>query len=151
MRMNGSWHIYRPGERWKRPHHDMRIIVATSEFEAVGFNIPVAEFVKGDALRRHRELSRLGPDLLHAPVREPLDINRPIAAEQPARQQSRAEKHHVPHDPDEQRVQREIEAEVEDTAARSRQDRPGGVHGAHRYTNVRALPGRATAEKSEAE
>ena len=64
MRMNGSWHIYRPGERWKRPHHDMRIIVATSEFEAVGFNIPVAEFVKGDALRRHRELSRLGPDLL---------------------------------------------------------------------------------------
>ena len=44
MRMNGSWHIYRPGERWQRPRRDMRILVATERFEAVGFNIPVAEF-----------------------------------------------------------------------------------------------------------
>jgi endonuclease-8 len=64
MRMNGSWHIYRPGERWKRPRRDMRVIVATSAYEAVGFNIPVAEFVTDRSRRRHRELSRLGPDLL---------------------------------------------------------------------------------------
>jgi endonuclease VIII len=64
MRMHGSWHIYRPGERWRRPRRDMRIIVATSQFEAVGFNIPVAEFVTERALRQHPELSRLGPDLL---------------------------------------------------------------------------------------
>jgi endonuclease-8 len=26
MRMNGSWHIYRPGEPWQRPRRDMRIV-----------------------------------------------------------------------------------------------------------------------------
>src|SRR5512135_2062260 len=30
MRMNGSWHLYRPGERWHRPHRDMRIVLETS-------------------------------------------------------------------------------------------------------------------------
>ena len=64
MRMNGSWHIYRPGEAWQRARRDMRVIVATKEFEAVGFNIPVAEFVRTRDLDRHDELRRLGPDLL---------------------------------------------------------------------------------------
>ena len=64
MRMNGSWHIYRPGERWQRPHRDMRIVVATAAFEAVGFNIPVAEFIRQNRISKHRELGRLGPDLL---------------------------------------------------------------------------------------
>jgi endonuclease VIII len=64
MRMNGSWHIYRPGEAWRRPRIDMRIVVATSDFEAVGFNIPIAEFIHERNLRRHDELRRLGPDLL---------------------------------------------------------------------------------------
>lgn len=64
MRMNGSWHIYRPGEAWQRYRSDMRIIVATADFEAVGFNIPVAEFFKQREMKRHEELRRLGPDLL---------------------------------------------------------------------------------------
>src|SRR5688500_12242133 len=64
MRMNGSWHIYRPGERWQRARRDMRIVVATADFEAVGFNIPVAEFIRAGDLERHGELRRLGPDLL---------------------------------------------------------------------------------------
>jgi endonuclease-8 len=64
MRMNGSWHIYRPGERWQRPRRDMRIVVATNEFEAVGFNIPVAEFIESARVEQHEELRRLGPDLL---------------------------------------------------------------------------------------
>lgn len=63
MRMNGSWHIYRPGERWRRPRRDVRIVLATADYEAVGFNIPVAEFIAGD-LARHAELRQLGPDLL---------------------------------------------------------------------------------------
>ena len=62
--MNGSWHIYRPGEPWQRPRRDMRIVVATDGFEAVGFSIPVAELVKGRDVARHEELRRLGPDLL---------------------------------------------------------------------------------------
>jgi endonuclease-8 len=64
MRMNGSWHIYRQGERWQRSRRDMRIRIATDEFEAVGFNIPVAEFTSSLTLTRHRELRTLGPDVL---------------------------------------------------------------------------------------
>jgi endonuclease-8 len=64
MRMSGSWHIYRPGERWQRARRDMRILISTETFEAVGFNIPVAEFTSSRALSRHNELRRLGPDLL---------------------------------------------------------------------------------------
>ena len=64
MRMSGSWHIYRPGERWRRPRFAMRVVVATDEYVAVGFDVPVAEFLEGRDLARHRELSALGPDLL---------------------------------------------------------------------------------------
>jgi len=67
MRMHGSWHIYRPGERWRRSARDMRVLVATADFEAVGFNIPVAEFIKIDARRdlaKHAGLAKLGPDAL---------------------------------------------------------------------------------------
>ena len=64
MRMNGSWHIYRPGERWRRPRRDMRIVVATEAFEAVGFNVPVAELLNDRALARQEDLRLMGPDLL---------------------------------------------------------------------------------------
>ena len=64
MRMNGSWHIYRPGEPWQRARSRMRVLVGTTEFEAVGFDIPVAEFIKTRAIGKHAELSRLGPDVL---------------------------------------------------------------------------------------
>src|SRR5262249_38068699 len=64
MRMNGSGAVYRPGERWQRPQRDMRIVVATSEYEAVGFNIPVAEFLDAQAEARQDDLRTMGPDLL---------------------------------------------------------------------------------------
>jgi endonuclease-8 len=64
MRMNGSWHLYRPGERWQRPARDMRVLVATESIVAVGFNVPVAEFLSAQSLRRHKDLQALGPDLL---------------------------------------------------------------------------------------
>jgi endonuclease-8 len=64
MRMNGSWHVYRPGERWRRPRRDMRILVATKDFEAVGFNIPVAEFLDARDRARQNDLRLMGPDLL---------------------------------------------------------------------------------------
>jgi len=64
MRMNGSWHIYRPGERWQRPSDDMRILIATGAFVAVGFNVPVAEWLSRRDLVHHRELQALGPDPL---------------------------------------------------------------------------------------
>jgi endonuclease-8 len=65
MRMNGSWHLYRPGDRWKRPRRDMRIVIATDAFDAVGFNVPVAEFLEGArAVARQDDLRLMGPMLL---------------------------------------------------------------------------------------
>jgi endonuclease VIII len=64
MRMNGSWHIYRPGERWQLPPGAMRILIETADWVAVAFNVYVAEFVRADQLHRHRPVASLGPDLL---------------------------------------------------------------------------------------
>jgi endonuclease VIII len=64
MRMNGSWHVYRPGERWRRPRSAARIVLANAEYEAIAFDVPVAEFLSARALDHHRELAALGPDLL---------------------------------------------------------------------------------------
>jgi endonuclease-8 len=64
MRMNGSWHLYRPGERWQRPHHEMRIVIATPMFEAIAFGVPVAEFLSAADVERQADLRELGPDPL---------------------------------------------------------------------------------------
>lgn len=64
MRMNGSWHIYRPGERWRKPRGDMRIVLETGEWIAVAFNVPVAEFHDSDSLARQEDLRKIGPDLI---------------------------------------------------------------------------------------
>jgi endonuclease-8 len=64
MRMNGSWHIYRPGERWQRASREMRVVVGTDDMLAVGFNIPVAAFLTAREVERHDQLRQLGPDLL---------------------------------------------------------------------------------------
>ena len=64
MRMNGSWHIYRPGEKWQRPGSAMRIVIETADWVAVAFSVYAAEFVRIEALARHRQLATLGPDLL---------------------------------------------------------------------------------------
>jgi endonuclease VIII len=66
MRMHGSWHIYRTGERWRAPKHDMRVRVATDRYEAVGFNVPIAEFLTSQQLDRHEQIQALGPDLADA-------------------------------------------------------------------------------------
>jgi endonuclease VIII len=64
MRMNGSWHIYRTGERWKKPRRDMRVVVETDEWVAVAFNVPVAEFLDDRETCRQNDLRHLGPDVL---------------------------------------------------------------------------------------
>jgi endonuclease-8 len=66
MLMSGSWHIYRPGERWKRPRRDVRIVIGTDEYVAVAFTVPVAEFHTSRSLARDSDLRRMGPDLLGA-------------------------------------------------------------------------------------
>ena len=64
MLMSGSWHIYRTGEKWMRSRRDMRIRIAVERFEAVAFNVPVAEFHTAASLLRSTSIPKLGPDIL---------------------------------------------------------------------------------------
>jgi endonuclease-8 len=64
MRMSGSWHLYRAGERWKRRRGEMRIVIAAGDVVAVAFNVPVAEFHDARSLARQDDLRGIGPDFL---------------------------------------------------------------------------------------
>ena len=64
MRMNGSWHLYRHGERWWRGPQAMRVRIDTADWVAVAFDVPVAEFVTPGQLQTTDPVAALGPDLL---------------------------------------------------------------------------------------
>lgn len=64
MMMTGSWHIYRPGEPWKKPARRARALLETEDFVAVCFNAPFVELLSSRQRDRHPALSRLGPDIL---------------------------------------------------------------------------------------
>jgi len=63
LRMSGSWHLYRSGEPWRRPHREMRAVLENESWTAVCFNAPVVETYRSPSLVRHPGLGRLGPDL----------------------------------------------------------------------------------------
>jgi endonuclease-8 len=58
LRMTGSWHLYRAGERWRKPPHLARATVEVPGWVAVCFSAPVVSF---DA-----DVDHLGPDLTTA-------------------------------------------------------------------------------------
>lgn len=62
LRMDGSWHLYRPGMAWRRPEHEARAVLATAERVAVGFALHDLELLATDA--EDRLVGHLGPDLL---------------------------------------------------------------------------------------
>jgi endonuclease-8 len=64
MRMHGSWHLYRPGERWRAPSSAVRAVIETEPWTAIAVDVPVAEWVLETDIESHGALSRLGPDLL---------------------------------------------------------------------------------------
>ena len=66
MQMAGSWHIYRPGERWRRPGYQARVVLRTDAYEAVCFGAPTVELLSAAEEREHGPLATLGPDLLAA-------------------------------------------------------------------------------------
>ena len=66
LRMHGSWHRYRPGERWRRPPARARLVLEVEGSVAVCFDAPVVELFERRAAHLHPALSRLGPDLLAA-------------------------------------------------------------------------------------
>ena len=62
--MRGSWHRYRPGERWRRPPARARISLEVPGAVAVCFDAPTAEILETRAEAVHPALGGLGPDLL---------------------------------------------------------------------------------------
>lgn len=66
LRMEGSWRVLRPGDRWTRPAHEARVVLRAGEgddeVEAVGFRLGVVELLPRD--EEDRAVGHLGPDLL---------------------------------------------------------------------------------------
>lgn len=62
LRMEGSWQVYRPGERWRRPAGQVRVLLEAVGVTAVGFSLGIVEIVEttGEA----EVVGHLGPDLL---------------------------------------------------------------------------------------
>ncbi|WP_199438998.1 DNA-formamidopyrimidine glycosylase family protein [Umezawaea beigongshangensis] len=62
FRMDGAWHLYRPGEKWRRPGHQVRAVLAVPDRVAVGFALHDLELLPTD--EESRLVGHLGPDLL---------------------------------------------------------------------------------------
>jgi endonuclease-8 len=62
LKMEGSWRVYRPGERWSKPGHLARVVLAGEERTAVGFQLGIVELLPRD--REEEVVGHLGPDLL---------------------------------------------------------------------------------------
>ncbi len=79
FRMDGSWHVYRPGQRWQGgPVWQVRAILANAEWEAVGYRLPVVELLP--TAEEYRVVGHLGPDVL-GPDWDPGEAVRRLAAE----------------------------------------------------------------------
>lgn len=63
FKMEGSWHLYRPGApRRGGPDWQVRAVLATERWEAVGYRLPVVEIVP--TAEEDTVVGHLGPDLL---------------------------------------------------------------------------------------
>lgn len=63
LRMDGSWHLYRPGQPWRGgPLHTVRTVLQTADRVAVGYRLHDLELVPTE--QEHRLVGHLGPDLL---------------------------------------------------------------------------------------
>ena len=64
MRMTGSWHLYRTGERWRKPAHLARAVIEVEGWTAVCFSAPVVALLTRAEVEKLPALADLGPDAL---------------------------------------------------------------------------------------
>lgn len=62
LKMEGEWRVHRPGERWRRPAHQARVVIETPAAVAVGFDLGVLEVFPAE--EEAERMAYLGPDLL---------------------------------------------------------------------------------------
>jgi endonuclease-8 len=63
FRMDGTWHLYAPGDRWSGgPDHQVRVVLATATRVAVGYRLPVVELLPSAS--EADVVGHLGPDVL---------------------------------------------------------------------------------------
>jgi endonuclease VIII len=63
FRMDGSWHLYRPGRPWTGgPAWQVRVVLSTASWVAVGYRLPMVDLVPTS--REPDLVGHLGPDLL---------------------------------------------------------------------------------------
>lgn len=64
LRMYGTWHVYAPGEAWRKPEREARLVLEVEGAVVVNFSAPVIELLEERALGHHQPVAGLGPDLL---------------------------------------------------------------------------------------
>ncbi len=64
MKMSGSWHVYRPDERWWEPASEARVVIRTADVVAPCFHPPIVELLTTKELGLHPIVSALGPDII---------------------------------------------------------------------------------------
>ncbi len=62
LKMEGVWHVYPPGGRWRRPAHMARVVLENADHQAVGFSLGLVEVL--DRAAEDDAMAWLGPDLL---------------------------------------------------------------------------------------
>ena len=62
LKMEGSWQIYAPGGRWRKPGHTARCVLRTATADVVGFSLGILEVIPTPD--ESRVVGHLGPDLL---------------------------------------------------------------------------------------
>ncbi|TWS22533.1 Fpg/Nei family DNA glycosylase [Tsukamurella sputi] len=62
LKMEGEWHVYRPGERWRRPGHTARAVLGVDGAQVVGFSLGTLEILT--PAEADGALAHLGPDPL---------------------------------------------------------------------------------------
>lgn len=64
LKMEGRWDVYAPGERWRRPSHQARVVLDAADVSTVGFTLGILEVVPRE--QEPEVVGYLGPDLLGA-------------------------------------------------------------------------------------
>jgi endonuclease-8 len=62
FKMDGSWHVYPAGQRWRLPGHQVRVVLENADHTCVGVRLAVVELIRTS--EEQTVVGHIGPDLL---------------------------------------------------------------------------------------